>query len=168
MENTQSRVFITNLAQYNDGRLVGEWFTLSDGHKALKEVLRRILGNDEEYFITDYEADFDINEYDNLTELVNFAMLFDKLEGIERAAVTYWLDFFGSTRDEVIEMMKTETLLDNCIVYEASDETELGMTITEGWEIPKHLEMYINYEAIGRDEVYSGATQVEDYFFISC
>ena len=38
MSNTESKVFITNLAKYNAGELVGEWFTLSEGEEALSKV----------------------------------------------------------------------------------------------------------------------------------
>lgn len=167
MSKLESQVFITNLAKYNNGELVGEWFTLSDGQEKLSEVLKRVLGNDEEYFITDFEADFQINEYDNLTELVEFATLFDNLDEMERTVATYYLNDYGLSRSEVLEKMQNDSLMDDCIVYEAENETDLGYAIAECMDIPKHLEMWIDYEAIGRSEVHNGATQVGDYFIIA-
>jgi len=167
MSNTESKVFITNLAKYNAGELVGEWFTLSEGEEALSKVLKKVLGSDEEYFITDYEADFEISEYDNLNELVEFGTLFDELNEMEQTVVSYYLDHYGLDRSEVLEKMQNDSLMDDCIIYEADNERELGYAIAECMDIPKHLEMWIDYEAIGRSEVYNGATQVGDYFIIS-
>jgi hypothetical protein len=87
---------------------------------------------------------------------------------MEREVALYYLDYFGSTREEVLEKMQTDSLLDDCIVYEASNEFELGLAIAESMDIPKHLEYYIDYEKIGHDEVCNGATQVGDYYIIQC
>lgn len=40
MSNTESKVFVTNLAKYNAGELVGEWLTLSEGKEVLSKVLK--------------------------------------------------------------------------------------------------------------------------------
>lgn len=86
---------------------------------------------------------------------------------MERIVAIYYLEFYGLDRSEVLEKMQNDSLMDDCIVYEAENEKELGYAIAECMDIPKHLEMWIDYEAIGRSEVYSGATQVGDYFIIS-
>lgn len=167
MSNT--KVFITNLAKYNAGELVGEWFTLSDGHDELKKVLKRVLGNDEEYFITDYESDFAIAEYDNLKELVDFAIIYDKLPEYQKTVALYMHEYEGVSKSELIEKIVTDTLLDDHIVYEASNERELGEIIAdECMSIPENLEQYIDYEKIGRDQVLNGAVQMGDYYIISC
>lgn len=64
------RIFLTNLGKYNEGELVGEWVTLPV--QDFKPILERIGidgKNYEEVFITDYEAPFDIEEYDNINLL---------------------------------------------------------------------------------------------------
>lgn len=166
MYNIQTRVYLTNLAKYNEGVLVGEWVDLSEGHNVVTKCLKRVLGNDEEYFISDYEADFDISEYENLEELTEFAGYFDKLSDYEKTSVIYLLDYLCLERSEVLEKMRNDDVLGDLCLYEASNEEELGREISEYMEIPENLKFYINYEMIGRDEVANGATQVGDYYVI--
>ena len=67
------KVYLTNLAKYNAGELFGKWVDLPLTEEELDEELREVLGDDEEYFITDYEAPFEIDEYENLRDLNSFA-----------------------------------------------------------------------------------------------
>ena len=65
---TLLKVFVTNLGKYNEGELIGEWVSLPIDESELEEVLERIGINEqyEEYFITDFETEFDgldIDEY---------------------------------------------------------------------------------------------------------
>jgi hypothetical protein len=73
------KIFITNWAKYNEGILKGEWVCLPMDEKKLQSKINNILGNDEEFFITDYEAPIKIEEYDNIADLNEFA---EKLDGI--------------------------------------------------------------------------------------
>lgn len=73
--NTTIRIFVSNLGAYNSGVLTGEWWTLPV--KDTKEIYKQdceefgsVEGYGEEYFISDYEACFHIDEYDNI-ELLN-------------------------------------------------------------------------------------------------
>ena len=74
-------VFITNLGKYNEGYLIGEWVDLPTTEEELEEVFKRIGLNEqyEEYFITDYESDYnvEVGEYENIIELN------EKLQDIE-------------------------------------------------------------------------------------
>ena len=74
------KIYLTNLGKYNEGELLGEWVELPVDEEELQEVFKRIgissepdaEGNYyEEYFITDYETDFDlqIGEYENINKL---------------------------------------------------------------------------------------------------
>jgi len=60
------RLYVANLAKYNERRLIGEWVTLPMNQEELKKRIQVILGADEEYAIHDYEAPFHIGEYDDL------------------------------------------------------------------------------------------------------
>jgi hypothetical protein len=48
------KIFIINLVKYNQGILKGEWVSLPMDEKRLQSKIKKILGNDEEFFITDY------------------------------------------------------------------------------------------------------------------
>lgn len=64
------QVFLTNLREYNNFRLVGEWLTLPMEEDELKEKFEVIIGDDE-YFITDYcdEYGFDFGEYEDIFKM---------------------------------------------------------------------------------------------------
>lgn len=69
------KIFITNLSEYNNGNLIGEWISLPIDSSFLNQTINKILSSDdsEEIFITDWEWDdktiFEIGEYDNIQML---------------------------------------------------------------------------------------------------
>ena len=83
------KVFVSNLAKYNDGELTGQWTTLpvDDVNKDILDKLD--LGGDskhgyhDEWFISDYEAPFKIGEYDNLYALNELAEALEDYDSIE-------------------------------------------------------------------------------------
>ena len=60
--------YIANLGKYNEGELVGAWFTFPIDFEEVKE---KIGLNDEyeEYAIHDYELPFTVDEYTSIGEL---------------------------------------------------------------------------------------------------
>jgi hypothetical protein len=62
------QVYIANLGKYNEGELVGAWFTFPIDFEEVKE---KIGLNDEyeEYAIHDYELPFTVDEYTSISEL---------------------------------------------------------------------------------------------------
>jgi len=156
------KIYITNLSQYNAGRLIGEWITLPCSEDELKSALSRILCLDEEYFITDCEdAPFSISEHENLFELNRKVELWEELEEDERLATSYLLSLG----------YKLEESICNCkdvILYpEQSMEDVAYSLVEEGCfgDIPTSLENYIDYEAIARDLSYDGYTEVSEGVF---
>ena len=77
------KVFVSNLAKYNNGELNGEWTTLpvSDVNADILDKLE--LGGDSkhgywcEWFVSDYEAPFKISEYADLYQLNELAKSFE-------------------------------------------------------------------------------------------
>ena len=83
------KVFVSNLAKYNDGELTGQWTTLpvDDVNKDILDKLE-LGGNshdgyNHDWFISDYEAPFKINEYDNLYDLNELAEALESYDTIE-------------------------------------------------------------------------------------
>ena len=62
------QVYVANLGKYNEGELVGAWFTPPIDYD---EMAERIGLNDEyeEYAIHDYELPFEIDEYTPIEEV---------------------------------------------------------------------------------------------------
>lgn len=89
------KVFVSNLAKYNDGELNGQWTTLPVDD-VNKDVLDKIdlgkypTGYRDEWFISDYEAPFKIGEYADLYQLNELAEALEEYKTIED--VYYALD----------------------------------------------------------------------------
>ena len=75
-------VFVSNLAKYNDGELTGQWTTLPVDD-VNKDILEPIDAVGKEWFISDYEAPFKIDEYDNLYALNELAEALEDYDSIE-------------------------------------------------------------------------------------
>lgn len=75
-------VFVSNLAKYNDGELTGQWTTLPVDD-VNKDILEPIDAVGKEWFISDYEAPFKIDEYDNLYALNELAEALEDYDTIE-------------------------------------------------------------------------------------
>lgn len=82
------KVFVSNLAKYNNGELNGQWTTLPVDN-VNRDILDKIdLGGDkhgyrDEWFISDYEAPFKIGENDNLYALNELAEALEDYDTIE-------------------------------------------------------------------------------------
>ena len=99
------RIYIANLGKYNEGELVGAWFTPPVDYD---EMAERIGLNDEyeEYAIHDYELPFEIDEYTPIEEVnrlcemvedlpedirvIGTSLLFQQLGGIVRTRRRYY------------------------------------------------------------------------------
>ena len=67
------KVFVSSLGAYNEGTLTGRWTELpvDDVQKDILDKVEGAVGD--EYFITDYEAPFHIDEYASLEDLNKLA-----------------------------------------------------------------------------------------------
>lgn len=90
------RGYITNLRRYNEGQLVGKWIDFPITEEELEEVFNEIGINEdyEEYFITDWETDWELDiskefgEYPNIFEVSDIT---EELEAIEDYGNLDWL-----------------------------------------------------------------------------
>ena len=143
------KAFVTNLGKYNEGELVSEWVEFPVSDDEIEEILERI-GIDgeeyEEYFITDYEADFDAAEI--LGEYVTLETLNEIAEAIE------------NTYDEqstlaVIEAVNPRNAQDLLECIESTDDYYVITYEAAGGEDDSDLAWYyINIdgiESLGRD-----------------
>lgn len=152
----EMQVYIANLGKYNEGELVGAWFTPPIDMEDVKERIG-LNGEYEEIAIHDYELPFEVNEYTPITEVNRLCGMVSELEGTALYHVLsdvqgYW---FGSLeellehQDDIIHYADCETMSD--VAYYFVEETgALG-------EVPGHLQNYIDYDALGRDLEINGS-----------
>lgn len=149
------KVFLTNLGKYNEGYLIGEWLELPATQEEINNCMERIGINEEyeEWFITDYEASFniEIGEYSNLDELNKIAEQLDELEEDAQEAIQAML-LDGYTFNEALEKANNG---DYRIYYDCDDMIDVAMEIVEecGYlnDVPEIIARYFDYEAFARD-----------------
>lgn len=155
--STNYRIYLTNLSDYNNGDLNGEWVNLpvkDDFKSAFSKI--GISSNDDEWFISDYEtplANWKIGEYDNIFELNDRVSELVSLDETQLMGVDALLAY-GSNMDEAIEQC------DNVMVYPDCDSmTDVAYEVIEsqgGVEAfaaanPDLVTDYFDYDAYGRD-----------------
>ena len=131
-------IYVASLADYNAGRLVGEWINLNNKTydevmQEIKEMLKKSEEEiAEEWAIHDYESPFHIDEYENIRELMDIveaydncdtdndakdaaAKIFDKgdLEKVYNNFYDYYQGQYGSLEDYAEEIAIECGYLDN-------------------------------------------------------
>jgi antirestriction protein len=113
-----------------------------------EKELSQILGKDEEYFITDYEAPFSICEYENLEKLNCFVAEFSGLNDHDQQKVIYLINDCGVERDEALQQYEDVTFYEGMtlkdVAYELVNEGSFG-------DIPETIKSYIDYEKLAND-----------------
>lgn len=155
----ESRIYITDLASYNEGLLIGQWVTLPIDDNDLKDKIQEILSDGhkiaskkdlcaceyhEEYFITDYEnIPFDIDQYSDPYK-INY-----KIEQLEELIDDLYLDddivdllinhYKNESFDDLLDLLENENYriyhdVNNFgdIVYQAWDEQGILNMIQQG------------------------------------
>ena len=155
------RVFITNLGKYNEGELVGKWLDLpcDDIEEELASIGVASDSQYEEYFITDYENDWNypVNEYEDLWRLNELA---EKLMDVDDKGDGDWLAAFIEARgynfDYAVEHYEDSTF------YPEMDLEDVARDIIEEcYDLPEIAVHYFDYDAFARDLGYDGYTETE-------
>lgn len=155
----EMRIWIGNLAKYNEGQLIGEWVDLPCYE--LDEVMARILGQDEEYFIADHEGcPFDVSEHSSPFTLNDYAEQCEKMEEHEIACLKYLTDYENQSFEQAIENYRDvdrreESLRD--LAWEYVEEGLLG-------EMSQTAMHYIDLDLVARDFL-SDWVKYEGYFY---
>ena len=152
-------IYLTNLGEYVEGCLIGQWVQLPIPQDHLQAILNSIgIGQAcKEYFITDSETDIldiSIDEYASLSDLNKLAAKIEELADFDYtklAAVLEWES--PQTVADTIDII--ETLGSYDLLPDIEDDEALGEHF--GVEcgvfdvIPEHLRYYIDYKRYGRD-----------------
>jgi len=164
-------LFITDLAAYNNGYLIGEWVSLPMDEDDLKAKIDEILsigakacGDDEheEIFLTDYECDYlEIAEYDNPFKLNEMAEQADGLNDHEVKMVRFLLrNGLVNNFEESLEKYE------DVIIHEDSTMEDVAYEfVNECYnlkDLAPIISNNIDYEAIGREMEMDGRYFEED------
>jgi hypothetical protein len=157
-----TKIYLTNLVKYNEGRLVGKWISLPLTEETLTKELNEVLGSDEEYFITDYEAAFAIHEYENLNELNEFVTQLYELEEYDQQKILYLIDVIECPRVEALEKYEDVVFYPDMtmedVAYELTEEGIFG-------EFSDAIKGYIDYQKLARDLSLDGYHETENGVF---
>jgi len=155
------QVYITDLAAYINGHLVGSWYELPMAEDDLQNAIDTVLkaGQEvcedvnvhEEYFITDYECDYmKISEYDSLHALNAVAQMVSDLDEHQIKAVKVLMDAgIAQKLEDAIEKIDDifctgKTSMED-VAYKYIDETGALQAM------PENLQNYFDYKKLGRD-----------------
>jgi antirestriction protein len=153
-------LYITDLAAYNSGHLIGRWIVLPMDSENLQAKINEILstgaevcgdGGHEEVFITDYECEFmRINEYDSIEKLNEIAESVESLDENELKAIRFLMDNnLVNDFEEAIERYEDVIIHENVtmedIAYDFINEC-YGVD-----SLPSIIANNIDYESIGRE-----------------
>ena len=142
-------VYIANLGKYNEGYLVGAWFTFPIDEEDVKEKIG-LNEQYEEYAIHDTDNfPIGIGEYVSIEELNEMYEMIAELPDYIVECLDEFISHFGTleevveNKDDIYYYPDCETMTD--VAYYYIDELQaLG-------DIPPSLQNYIDYEAYGRD-----------------
>jgi len=163
-------IYIASLTDYNNGILHGSWFRpadYSDAEELMEAIQEKVLATSptaqkypdeiaEEWAIHDYSdaPDIGLGEYEDLERIVEIAQGLDEHGDMFRAYL------------EEIDSNGTPQHAHDCYHGEYDSEEDFAeQFIRECYEIPDHLEYYIDWEKFARDLFMSDFTFADGHVF---
>lgn len=152
----EQRIYVADLAEYNNGNLIGKWICLN-GKTAedVKEEIQEMLDSrgHEEYAIHDYEGFYKIS----ITEYMDIDRIIEIVEMIEEhgEAFAAWTSFepdYNTDPDKFQE--------EYCGEWDSEEDFTEETFYDIGYEVPEHLKYYIDFEKMSRDWF------IDDYYSI--
>jgi hypothetical protein len=156
------KVFLTDLAAYNNGELVGKWLELPMSEDELQNSIKEVLKDGEEYFITDYECDYmRVEEYSNIQELNEIAEQMSELDEDEIKIVNFLMTYgYAGNLDEALEN------IENVRIYEDMTMEDIAEQYIEECynldDMPSIIANNIDYKSIAVDMEIEGNYQKID------
>lgn len=148
------KIFISNLKEYNNGKIIGEWVSLPC--EDIEEVLEKISNSGkDELFISDYETDINglkVAEYEGSLQLNEIAEEIEEMREDELIAFQAYLEQYANNMEQALEEVRQGNyrIYYNCdnmedVAYQVVNESGL----LDG--VPETIKGYFDYEAYGRD-----------------
>ncbi len=149
------RVYIANLGKYNEGYLVGDWFSFPLDYEDVKE--RVGLNAEYEEFRIDDTDNFpcEVSEYSSINELNAMYEMIEELPEEIVDSLDAFISYYGNL-ESVVEHKDEISFYPDCDSMEDVARYFVDELNTLG-DIPPSLQYYIDYEAYGRDLEISGS-----------
>ena len=148
------RIYVADLAAYNNGKLHGVWINATDELDEIQEQINIMLSSSpegfaEEYAIHDYEGfnGYSVSEYEGMESVHDVACFIEEYPEIGGEL----LNNFGGDLDDAKKA--AEENYSGCYKSLADYAEELTEDTSQ---IPENLVYYIDYERMGRDMEMSG------------
>jgi len=162
------KIYLTDLAAYNSGALVGKWISLPISEESIHMAINEVLcegesitkeENHEEYFITDYEWDdlefCQVNEFENIFELNANMELLSRLDSDKLKAVSFLLTE-GITLDVEDAIQRSEDV----IIHQDQNMEDVAYSLLEDcygvYKLEPIIANNIDYEKVAQDLEYGG------------
>lgn len=149
MASIAIKIYVANLAQYNNGNIVGDWFELPSSFSEISKKCQ-LSPTEEEWIILDYEAPFKIGEYDSIDHLNEIA---EELSAVSNENLQYLDSLYDAgvfaDFDEAVERIDK---IDVTGFTSWSDYAE--WYVEEGGYLvglPDIILGYIDYEGMGKE-----------------
>ena len=144
------KVYVANLGRYNEGELVGAWFTPPIDEEEMAERIG-LIEDYEEYAIHDFELPFDVDEYTPISEINRLCEAIQEIEGTPiynelKEIQGMWF----SSLEELLENKEDIHCYSDCDSMEDVARYYVEETGQLG-EVPSNLQNYIDYQSLGRD-----------------
>lgn len=149
--------YVTNLAKYTEGQLVGKWLEFPiDEDDFIKELESIGVSEDEEWFITDYDSEKGkpyeaLGEYPSIDNLNEFAELEEDEEFNALMEVVSYQEAKDIYENESYTYYAGMTLSD--VAYWIVDEC---------YDLPEIAKRYFDYKAFARDLGFDGYSETEN------
>jgi hypothetical protein len=168
-KDNKIKIFLSNLGKYNEGELVGEWITLPVDD--FKPYLDKIGINDqyEEFFISDFDAPFDIGEYDNIEELNQLARDIADFDEHQQMVFEVISSVLLDGREAAEIVANSDYLyLEGDLEHVSDDDERLGYALIDMNGLPPirdeknknkytyYMDDYFDYESFGHDNMVNG------------
>jgi len=162
---SEIKIYVANLGKYNEGELVGSWFTLPHdiediyvtigvGQHLPDGTYKHGVEEEggyfyEEWAIHDYEAPFKIEEYSSISKLNEIAELMEDLDEDEiKCACAIWNNGSADNFEDAVEKLRDEAR-----IWHEKDMADIAYAWHEetGADVDSGLLRYIDWERVGRD-----------------
>jgi antirestriction protein len=149
----RSRIYVADLAAYNNGIIHGAWIDLLKDPASIQDEIKNIferspIADAEEYAIHDYEnfGGYRVGEFESIDELCEIAKF-----------LADFPEFGGELLSILGNFEEARRIAEHEYCGLHRSVADYAQELTEGCgEVPDHLAPYIDYQAMGRDWELSG------------